>query len=235
MDNSFGIGVLLIVLTILVFLMAKKLQQVTGLIFLNPILVSMLLIMAGLWFFGISFDKYHESSQLIEWLLKPAVVALGYPLYLYWETIRKQAFPILLSLLVGSVVGLFSVVLMAKALGLSKELILSLAPKSVTSAIAIEISRMLGGIPSLAAGIAILVGILGAMLGYPILQFFGVKNPVSQALSIGNASHGIGTSRSVEIGQRFGAMSTIGLIVNAVLTSLLAPWVIGLLENLGWI
>jgi predicted murein hydrolase (TIGR00659 family) len=235
MESNFWIGVLLIVLTVLVFLMAKKLQQRTRLLLLNPILVSMLLIMAGLWYFDIPFDRYHESSQVIEWLLKPAVVALGFPLYLYWDTIRKQALPILVSLLVGSVVGLFSVVLLSKALGLPKDLILSLAPKSVTSAIAIEISRMLGGIPSLAAGIAILVGLFGAMLGYPILQLFRIKNPVSQALSIGNASHGIGTSRSVEIGQRFGAMSTIGLIVNAVLTSLLAPWVIGLLETLGWI
>jgi predicted murein hydrolase (TIGR00659 family) len=235
MEINFWTDTLLIVVTVLVFLMAKKLQQITGLLLLNPILAAMLLIMAGLWYLHIPFTRYHQSVQVMEWLLKPAVVALGFPLYLYWETIRKQALPMLVSLLAGSLVGLFSVVVLAKVLGLPKVLILSLAPKSVTSAIAIEVSRMLGGIPSLAAGIAILVGLFGAVFGYPILQFFGVKNPISQALSIGNASHGIGTSRSVEIGQRFGALSTIGLIVNAVLTSLIAPWVLGLMITWGWI
>ena len=167
-----------------------------------------------------------KGGKYIEFWLKPAVVALGVPLYLQFEAIKKQALPILLSQLVGCLVGIVSVVFVASTLGATKEVIISLAPKSVTTPIAMEITAQMGGIPSLTAAVVVITGILGAMLGYKILQLGFVKNPVAQGISMGTAAHAVGTSASLEISARYGAFSSLGLILNGILTSILTPYVL---------
>ena len=123
----------LIALTFAVFFVAKVLQKKTGLMLLNPILLTIVLLILFLKAMGITYETYYEGGHLIEFWLKPAVVALGVPLYLQLETIKKQVLPIILSQLAGCVVGIVSVVLVAKAMGASREIICSLAPKSVTT------------------------------------------------------------------------------------------------------
>lgn len=212
--------------TFMVYFLAQKLQQKTKMIILNPILVSIVIIILFLSVFNIKYESYHEGSKLIEFFLKPAVVALGVPLYQQLEKIRKQTFQILVSQLVGCVVGVVSVVLIAKMLGAPRSVILSLAPKSVTTPIAIEVSRAVGGIPPLTASVVIVVGIFGSIFGYAIMQLARVKNPVSQGLSMGTAAHAVGTSKSMQISPTFGAFSSLGLIMNGIFTAILAPYII---------
>ena len=131
---------------------------------------------------------------------------------------------------VGCVVGIVSVVLIAKAMGASREIIYSLAPKSVTTPIAIEVSKAIHGIPPLTASVVIVVGIFGGIFGYTIMKWTRVKNPVAQGLSMGTAAHAVGTSRSMEISPTFGAMSSIGLIVNGIFTAILTPYILQLIN-----
>ena len=156
----------LLALTFGLFLFSKMLQKKTGIVLLNPILLTIAVLIIFLKMTGVSYETYNEGGHLIEFWLKPAVVALGVPLYLQLETIRKQLIPIILSQLAGCIVGVISVVLIAKYMGASKEIIYSLAPKSVTTPIAMEVTKTLGGIPSLTAAVVVCVGLLGAILGF---------------------------------------------------------------------
>lgn len=229
MNSFLQSPVFVISFTFLVYFLAQKLQQKTRLIILNPILVSIILIIVFLSVFNIKYEVYHEGSKLIDFFLKPAVVALGVPLYQQLERIKKQTLHIVVSELAGCIAGIVSVVLIAKAMGASKTIILSLAPKSVTTPIAIEVSRAIGGIPPLTAAVVIVVGIFGSIYGYAIMKWARVHNPVSQGLSMGTAAHAVGTSKSMEISPTFGAFSSLGLIMNGILTSVLTPYILRLL------
>lgn len=139
----------MLALTFAVYAASQILQSRTGWSFLNPILISAIIIIAYLKVNDIDIDNYNESGRYIEFWLKPAIVALGVPLYKQLSTIRKQLLPLLISELAGCVVGIISVVLIARFLGATQEVILSLAAKSVTTPIAMEVTKTVGGIPSL--------------------------------------------------------------------------------------
>lgn len=220
---------LLLALTFGAFALFKELQRRTGWVLLNPILLTIASLILFLKLTGISYEAYQEGGQLIEFWLKPAVVALGVPLYLQLEMIKKQLLPILLSQLVGCLVGIVSVVLVAKLLGATPDVICSLAPKSVTTPIAMEVSNTTGGIPSLTAAVVVLVGLFGAVFGFKILTLGRVKSPIAQGLSMGTASHAIGTSASMEISRKYGAYASLGLTLNGILTALLTPTILRLL------
>ncbi len=213
----------LLALTFSAFFLFKKLQKETKSILLNPILLSITFLIAFLKLTGISYETYNEGGHLIEFWLKPAVVALGVPLYLQLETIKRQVLPILLSQLAGSIVGIISVVEIASLLGASKEVIISLAPKSVTTPIAMEVTESLGGIPSLTAAVVVCVGLLGAIIGFKVLDLFRVDSPIAQGLSLGTASHAVGTSAAMEVSGKYAAFASLGLTLNGILTALLAP------------
>lgn len=220
---------LLLTLTFGVFALGKGLQKKTGWVLLNPILLTMAVLILFLKLTGISYETYSEGGRLVEFWLKPAIVALGVPLYLQLEMIKKQLWPILLSQLVGCLVGIVSVILIAKGLGASPDVICSLAPKSVTTPIAMEVAKATGGIPSLSAAVVILVGLFGAVFGFKLLDFSQVKSPIAQGLSMGTASHAIGTSAAMDVSKKYGAYASLGLTLNGILTALLAPMMLRLL------
>ena len=151
LENEF----FLLAITFGIYFFAKLLQKKTGFLLLNPILLTIAVLIVFLKMTHISYETYNKGGHLIEFWLKPAVVALGVPLYLQLETIKKQLLPILLSQLAGCFIGVVSVVLIAKLMGASQEVILSLAPKSVTTPIAMEVTKTLGGIPSLTAAVVV--------------------------------------------------------------------------------
>lgn len=216
----------LIALTFIVFFLAKLIQRKTGWVLFNPILITIAVLIAFLKVTGIQYETYHEAGSQIEFWLKPAIVALGVPLYQQLKVIRKQLIPILFSQTVGCVIGIISAVVTAQLLGASKEVVISLAPKSVTTPIAMEVCRAAGGIPSLTAAIVVIVGLLGAVTGFRVLQIGRVKSPIAQGLSMGTASHAVGTSRAMENGAKYGAFASLGLIANGVLTAILTPIVL---------
>ena len=225
LENEF----FLLALTFGTFFFAKLLQKKTGILLLNPILLTIALLIIFLKATNISYETYNQGGHLIEFWLKPAVVALGVPLYLQLEAIKKQLLPILISQLIGCIVGIVSVVLIAKAMGASQEVILSLAPKSVTTPIAMEVTKTIGGIPSLTAAVVVCVGLLGAVLGFKTLQIMKVNSPIAQGLSLGTASHAVGTSAAMDISGKYGAYASLGLTLNGILTALLTPTILSIL------
>ena len=219
-------NLVLLALTFGFYYCARQFQKWTGWIVLNPILVTIALLIVLLKLTGISYDTYAQAGGYIEFWLKPAIVALGVPLYQNLGQIRRQFLPIFLSQLAGCLVGVVSVVGIAQMMGASKETVISLAPKSVTTPIAMEVCQSLGGIPSLTAAIVVTVGLFGAVFGFKVLEVWHIKNPYSQGLSLGTASHAVGTSRAMEKGATYGAYASLGLILNGVLTALLAPFIL---------
>ncbi len=219
----------LIALTFVVYVAAQILQRRTGISFLNPILITIAVLICILMSAGVDYDTYAEGGEYIDFWLKPAVVALGVPLYRQLEAIKKQLLPILLAELAGCVDGVVSVDVVAQLLGASKEVILSLAPKSVTTPIAMEIAQTVGGIPALTAAVVVCTGIFGGMAGFKMMKYSRVKSPIAQGLSMGTAAHAVGTSAAMDVGYRYGAFSSLGLTLNGLFTALLTPLILSLL------
>lgn len=219
----------LLTLTFGVYFLARQLQKRIGWLVLNPILVTIVVLIIILKQTNVSYDTYKMAGSQIDFWLKPAVVALSVPLYQNLGQIQKQFWSIFVSQLAGCLTGVLSVVMIAKWMGASREVIISLAPKSVTTPIAMEVCSSLGGIPSLTAAIVVCVGLLGAVFGFKVLEVWHVRNPFSQGLSMGTASHAVGTSRAMEKGSTYGAYASLGLILNGVLTAMLTPFILALI------
>lgn len=219
----------LITLTFLVYWGASWLRRRTDIALLNPMIVTIGLLILFLRLTGISFEEYYEGGKMIEFWLKPAIVALGLPFFQELKNIRRQFMPLFLTEVAGSLAGIISVVLIASWLGATPDVIRSLAPKSVSTPIAIEITSQLGGIPALTSAIVVIVGMIGAVMGLKVMEMGNVKSPVSKSLSMGTAAHVIGTNRISEYGPRYGAYSTLGLILNGILTAFFAGPILDLL------
>ncbi len=220
----------LIALTFGSYFLGKLLRRKTGWVVMNPILVSIATVITFLWAMDISYETYNKGGQMIEFWLRPAVVALGVPLYLQLSRIKRQLVPILLCELAGCVVGIVSVVWIASEMGASREVILSLAPKSVTTPIAMEVTNSIGGIPSLTAAVVVCVGLFCAVCGYKTMGFARVRGSVAQGLSMGTAAHALGTATSMDRSRLQGAYASLGLTLNGILTSLLTPCIIPMLN-----
>ncbi|GAB3959415.1 LrgB family protein [Spirosoma harenae] len=190
---------------------------------LQPILVSVVLIALFLNVSGISYSTFFAKAHLLNFMVGPSVVALGYILFEQIENFKGHIGAILLSVLVGCIIAIVSVVLTAKVLGADTVLLASLAPKSVTMPIAMQLSKNSGGIPELTIAFLVLSGLYGGLFGPMILRLVGVKSKLAIGLSLGAASHAIGTARALELGAVEGAASGLAIGVMGTLTTLVLP------------
>ncbi|MEP4033135.1 LrgB family protein [Roseibium polysiphoniae] len=190
---------------------------------LNPVLIAVVALVATLLVTGTDYATYFEGAQFVHFLLGPATVALALPLYRQIERVRKSALAISVSLLAGSLTATATAVSIAWAFGSSQEILISLAPKSVTAPVAMGIAEQLGGLPSLTAVLVILTGIIGAALGPLLLNVMGVKDMAARGLAIGTASHGIGTARAFQVSEVAGAFAGLAMGLNALATAILLP------------
>lgn len=219
--------IVLLFLTLAVYSCGLFLSTRFKWIIFNPIILSMLVLILFLLVMDIPYEVYQEGGQYIDFFLKPSIVALAVPLYLQWERIKKQWFPVLISQLVGCLVGIVSILFLSKWTGADKELMLSLIPKSVSTPIALEVSNAIGGIPSITATAVIITGIFGSMLGFQMMEYFRIGNPMSQGIALGTSSHALGTMKAMTLSQTYGAFASVGMIFNGVLTAVLAPLILG--------
>lgn len=235
MEEILKSPVFAIAATLLVYSAARALYRKARFFLLNPVLVSVAVLIAALKLAHLDYWEYMKGAQIIDFFLAPAVVALGVPLYRQLERMKRRSLFILISTALGSLAGILSATIPAGLLGASPELIRSLAPKSVTTPIAVGIAEILGGLPSLTAVVVIATGILGAVLGPPFLKLLRVRSPIAFGLAMGAAAHGIGTARALEEGELAGAASGLAICLNGILTAALAPlamrlvlWMLGL-------
>ncbi|MGY0615829.1 CidB/LrgB family autolysis modulator [Vibrio sp. FJH11] len=212
-----------ILLTIVVFLIARKIAVKANNPLVNPLLISIAVIIPLLTYLDVPFDTYYADNQIFSFLLQPAVVALAYPLYEQLPQIKANWRIITLACVVGSVMSMLTTTLIAVAFHTEISLIASLVGKSVTTPIAMEISSHLGGEAAVAAILVLLVGLLGAIVAYPIYNLIGIKHPIARGLTMGTVSHALGTAACVEKQPADAAFSSLALVLCGIITSVLAP------------
>ncbi|UXY16252.1 LrgB family protein [Chitiniphilus purpureus] len=213
-----------LVITAAVYLLADKLHRsLHRLPLLNPVLLTVLALIGLLHATGVPYGDYFARVEAIHLLLGPATVALAVPLYLNLHQVRASLVPLSLALLVGGSVGIASALLLGRLFGLSAASLISFAPKSVTTPVAMALAEHLGGLPALAAGVVILTGMFGAVAGIPLLRWLRVHEPMVQGFALGVAAHGIGTARALQVSETAGAFAGLAMGLNAVLTSILLP------------
>lgn len=198
----------------------------------NPVLLAVLILAGILSVTGVSYQRYFEGAQFVHFLLGPATVALAVPLYAQFQRVSERALPVTVALLAGSLSAIVSAMAIAYWLGGSLETILSLAPKSVTTPIAMGIAERVGGLPSLTAVLVVLTGIFGATIATTLFRIIGIKDHAVQGLAMGLASHGLGTARAFQISEQAGAFSALAMGLNGLLTALLIPLLMPLVHRL---
>jgi len=189
----------------------------------NPVLLSMILVGLLVKGTGTPYAVYFDGAQFIHFLLGPATVALGIPLYQNRGLVLRSVLPMVCALLAGSVTALVSAVLIARALGASAAVVTSIEPKSVTAAVAMAISARLGGDPALTAVLVILTGIVGAVMVTPFMNRLGITDKRARGFAAGVAAHGIGTARAFQVDPLAGTFAGIAMGLNALLTAVLVP------------
>jgi len=220
----FGIGI-----TLGAYQLAMAAYERTRWVFLQPVLVSMLTVIGILLLCGLSLAEYRSSVAPLTLLLGPATVALAVPLYLNLRRIRQLFWPIILTLLIA---GTFATVLgagLAWLFGAERPMLMSMAPKSVTSPIAMLVADQIGGIAALAAVFVMITGVIGAIVGPSILRLCRVHHPAAQGMALGITAHAVGTARALQESDECGAFAALAMSLMGVITAVLLPLAIVLL------
>ncbi|WP_417360580.1 LrgB family protein [Galbibacter sp.] len=215
-----------VTLTLLAYYLSGLLKRKFDYILFNRILVSVVMIIAVLLILKVDFEQYNIGGKYISFFLGPSVVALGVFLYEKLEEIKQDLKPFIISVVLGGLIGMLSVLGSLYLWNAPEILSRSLIAKSVTTPIAIEITKITEGLPEITAGIVIITGILGNAIGAPFLQKLGIKNPLAIGTALGTSAHGIGTARAFEINRSAGVYSGLAMCFNGLLTALLAPYIL---------
>ena len=187
----------------------------TGKALFNPLLMGSIFMIVFLSCFGVPYADYKSSAQPVSWLLMPATVSLAIPLYEKWELLEKNLAAIFASIAAGVLTSLGSVLERAHAV--------SFLPKSVTTAIGMDVAETLGGTAALAGAVIILTGIVGSLLGETVCKICHITDPLAKGLALGTSAHAIGTSKALQMGEIEGAMSGLAIAVAGIMTAILAP------------
>lgn len=217
--------VFLFVFTLIAYFCAVWLYRKTGVALLHPLITSTGVIILIIYTLGVSYERYEEAVYIINFLLGPSVVALGWALYQQIEHLKAHYASILTSVIVGALVGILSVIGVMRLLDAPAVVEASIVPKAVTTPIAIQIAQRSGGMISLTAVVVILTGILGSIIAPLILKRLGVTDAIARGLAFGTSAHGVGTARAMELGAIEGAISGLAIGLMGLVTALLVPLV----------
>ncbi len=197
----------------------------------NPVLIAILLLSGLLLATHTPYPAYFQGAQYVHFLLGPATVALAVPMYAAWNQIRRSAPAIIPAILAGTLTSAISVMLIAHGLGGSRQVVLSLAPKSVTTPIAMAVAEQIGGNPSLAAVFVLLTGLVSIVVGPPLWRLLRIADWRARGLAAGTAGHGLATARVLLLHETAGAFGGLAIGLNGVVTALIVPplarWLVG--------
>ena len=221
-----------IIISLLAFEAGLLIYKKTKFTLFNPLLIAIALVISFLLIFKIDVDVYNKGGQFINMFLGPATVVLAVPLYKQFHLLKKHLLPILIGILIGSSIGISSVILLANIFGLDKVLTISLLSKSVTTPIGIEITNQLGGLAPVTVLSIVISGIIGSIIGPLLCKKFKINDKVAIGIAIGTASHAVGTSKALELGETEGAMSSLSIGIAGIMTVFLAPAFYALLSFL---
>ena len=213
---AYGIGVLL--------------QKKFKFALFNPLLISVVLTIAVLLTAHISYDTFYEGAKYLSYLLTPATVCLAVPLYEKLSLLKSNWKAIFAGILSGVITTLCSVFVMSKLFHLTHEEYVTLLPKSITTAIGMDVAETLGGAAALAGAVIILTGIVGSLMGETVCKVCHITDPLAKGLALGTSAHAIGTSKALQMGEVEGAMSGLSIAVAGVLTAVLCPLFVGFIQ-----
>ncbi len=227
-STLFGLG-----LTVIAYAFAELVVDRLALRIVPPFLIAFSLIIGVMVFVpGIEYKHYQAGAEFINFLLGPATIALALPLYKNRKIVMEKALPILGGVTLASIVAIIVVYVTGKAMGASEQVLLSIIPKSVTTPIAIDVSKTIGGIPALTTAAVIATGMLGATFNHKILSLLGIKNDIAAGLAIGASSHGLGTSACAGVSAVQLAIGGVAIALTGIATSILAPILLPILKTI---
>ncbi len=215
-------------ITLGAYQLALAAYEKTRWVFLQPVLVSMLVLICVLLGSGVSYGEYRKSTEILSILLGPATVALAVPLYLNLRRIRQLLWPVVITLLVGGTFATGLCVGLGWSLGADHMILMTLAPKSVTSPIAMLVAEQIGGVAALAAVFVLITGVLGAIFGPGLLSLIKVEHPAARGMALGLAAHAVGTAVALQEGEECGAFAALGMSLMGVATALFLPLAVSL-------
>lgn len=219
-STFFGVSI-----SLLTYFFGTFLRKKFNYAIVNPLLISAILTIAFLLIFDVDYDTYNQGAQYLSVFLTPATICLAVPLYRQLEVLKKNVVTVIVPISCGIVVHAVTVITLSKLFQVEEVLTLSLLPKSVTTPIAVGICNELNGIEVVTIMGVMIAGITGAVFGPIVCNLLGIKEPIAQGLGIGSASHAIGTSKALEMGELQGAMSSLAIVVTAVLNVIVIPFV----------
>ena len=209
-----------ILLSLIAYLIAVWIRKKFGYAFLNPLLVAIIITVAAVLLLNVDYEVYNSSARYLSFLLTPATVCLAVPLYEQFDKLKENAAAILAGIFSGVLTSIASIFAMSKLFGFTKEEFVTFLPKSITTAIGMSVAEELGGYVSIAVAAIIVTGVLGNIICEAILKLFKIEDPIAKGAAIGTASHAIGTSKAIEIGEVEGAISSLSIVVAGIMTVL---------------
>ncbi len=229
MSELLSIGILPLVLTLFAFRIGTLCQKKFKLPLFNPILVAAIVVLVILSLIGMDRKSYQEGMKLLSWLMTPATVCLAIPMYQQIQALKKNLKAILVGVAAGTLSCLTMLLVCMVVLGFDRNLIVSLLPKGITTAIGMPLTQLYGGTPSIATLGIVFTGIFGNVLGIQFCKWFGITDEIARGVAFGTGSHVIGTTKASELSPLSGAVSSLSLVVAGLMTALLFPVLTGFL------
>ena len=214
-ENSVFIGVMI---SLASYGLGMWLRKKTGLSFMNPLLISIILVIAFLLLTGVSYQTYAEGANAISFLLTPATICLAVPLYKQFNLLKKNWKAVVAGVVSGVVSSLVCILRLARLFKFDHQTYVTFLPKSITTAIGMGVTEELGGYVSLAVVVIVITGVIGNVMEEWVLKLFKIEEPIAKGIAIGSSSHAVGTAKAMEIGQIEGAMSSLSIVVCGLLT-----------------
>lgn len=219
-----------LILTILAFHIGLFIFKKTKLPIFNPLLIGIIITMGIISFFKIPLDYFRKGGDYLTFLLAPATISLALPLYRQLDKLKKNFFPIIIGSIVGATTAIISIIILGKILKIDNILLISFMPKSITTPLGIELSKVLGGVPAITIFAIVVTGITGNIFAPIVCKYFRIKNSVARGIGIGISSHAVGTSKALEMGEIEGAMSALSIVISGIITFIIAPLFLSLVS-----
>ena len=223
LDNLVAFPLFGLTLTVAGYYLGMRLYRTAGFSMFPPVVLGIVSVVLTLMLFGISYAQYYASARFLHELLGIVTVALAIPLYQHARRIRRLFLPILCTVLVGGTLSVLSMLVVLWAFDVNTGTLLSSATKSITTPIALIVSDQIGGIPALSAMIVLITGVMGAMIGIPLMHRLGIRDPGVKGLTLGITAHALGTAKALEEGEECGAFAALAMGLTGLLTALILP------------
>lgn len=210
--------VLFTIVTYITYRVSKKVYTKWAFPFLYPLVIAPIALIILISFMHVSANKYLDSSKWLTYMLGPATVAFAIPVYKHFHLVKKYIGIILISITMGTLIAIFSSFGLSELFHFRPDFILSILPRSITTPIAIEVSKEIGGLPTLTTVFVIMTGIIGGVIGPLVIKGLSIKAPIAKGLALGTAAHGSGTNKAMDYGEQEATFSTLAMIFAAWIT-----------------